>query len=218
MSHPIDAIAQHRARRSQLRQWLASAQFAALSGIDFDKLAKLFETSPKVAAGRAREEAEDKVKKMAEANPTRVDLVGKLEKLVAEYNAGSIDAEKFFEALKEFVAGLSEEEQRATREGLTEEELAIFDLLTTPEPKLTEAEEAEVKRVARVLLAKLHELVDGVDWLRGQETRGTVWSEIRLRLNELPQEPYPDALWNAKVSQVWDFVTRRYAGEGARIH
>lgn len=189
-----------------------------LSGIDFDKLAKLFETSPKVAAERAREEAESKVKKMAEANPTRIDLVGKLEKLVAEYNAGSIDAEKFFEALKDFVAGLSEEEQRATREGLTEEELAIFDLLTTPEPKLTKAEETEVKRVAKALLAKLHDLVDGVDWLRGQETRGAVWSEIRLRLNDLPQEPYPDVLWNAKVSQVWDFVTRRYAGESARIH
>jgi type I restriction enzyme R subunit len=189
-----------------------------LSDIDFGKLAELFEKSPKVAAERAREKAEDKVKKMAENNPTRVGLVEKLEKLVAEYNAGSIDAEKFFEALKEFVVGLSEEEQRAAREELTEEELAIFDLLTTPEPKLTKAEETEVKRVARVLLAKLHELVDGVDWLRGQETRGAVWSEIRLRLNELPQEPYPDALWSAKVNQVWDFVTRRYAGEGARIH
>ncbi len=189
-----------------------------LSGIDFDKLAKLFETSPKVAAERAREEAENKVKKMAEANPTRIDLVGKLEKLVAEYNAGSIDVEKFFEALKEFVAGLSEEEERASREGLTEEELAIFDLLTTPEPKLTKAEEIEVKRVATALLAKLHGLVDGLEWLRGQETRGAVWSEIRQRLNELPQEPYPVALWNAKVSQVWDFVTRRYASEGARIH
>lgn len=188
-----------------------------LSGIDFGKLAELFEKSPKVAAERAREKAEDKVKKMAQANPTRVDLIEKLEKLVAEYNAGSIDTEKFFEALKEFVAGLSEEEQRAAREELTEEELAIFDLLTTPEPKLTKAEETEVKRVARVLLAKLHELVEGVDWLRGQETRGEVWSEIRHRLNELPQEPYPDALWNAKVSQVWDFVTRRYAGEGWRI-
>lgn len=189
-----------------------------LSEIDFDKLAKLFETSPKVAAERAREEAENKVKKMAEANPTRVDLVGKLETLVAEYNAGSIDAEIFFKALKEFVAGLSEEEERASREGLTEEELAIFDLLTTPEPKLTNAEEMEVKRVATTLLTKLHELVDGLEWLRGQETRGAVWSEIRQRLNELPQEPYPDALWNAKVSQVWDFVTRRYAGEGPRIH
>lgn len=189
-----------------------------LSEIDFDKLAKLFEASPKVTAERVRGEVDSKVKKMAETNPTRVNLVGKLEKLVAEYNAGSIDAEKFFEALKEFVADLSEEEQRATREGLTEEELAIFDLLTTPEPKLSKAEEVEVKVVARALLARLHELVDGLDWLRGQEMRGAVWSEIRQRLNELPQAPYPDALWNAKVSQVWDFVTRRYDHEGAFIH
>ncbi len=189
-----------------------------LSGIDFDKLAELFEISPKVTAERVREKVEIKVKEMAEANPTRVDLVGKLEKLVAEYNAGSIDAEKFFDALKDFVAGLSKEEERASREGLTEEELAIFDLLTTPEPKLTKAEEREVKRVASALLGKLHELVDGLDWLCGQETRGAVWSEIRQRLNDLPQAPYPDALWNAKVSQVWDFVTRRYAGEGVRVH
>lgn len=186
-----------------------------LSGIDFEKLAKLFEKSPRVAAERAREEAEEKVKNMAEANPTRIDLVEKLEKLVAEYNAGSIDAEKFFEALKDFVSGLAEEEQRGAREGLTEEELAIFDLLTTPEPKLDKTEEREVKLVAKALLAKLHELVDGVDWLRGQETRGAVWSEIRLKLNELPQEPYPDDLWNAKVSEVWNFVTRRYADAGS---
>ena len=107
------------------------------------------------------------------------------------------------------------EEQRAAREGLTEEELAIFDLLTTPEPKLTKAEEQEVKRVAKRLLERLHELVDAVDWVRGQETRGAVWSEIRVRLNDLPEQPYPPPLWDAKVDQVWDFVLRRYAGDNA---
>ncbi|NBW76482.1 MAG: type I restriction endonuclease subunit R [Sphingomonadaceae bacterium] len=183
-----------------------------LSGIDFDKLADLFATSPKVAAERLREEAEEQVKKMAAQNPTRVQLVERLEKLVAEYNAGSIDAERFFAELKNFVQGLNEEEQRAAREGLNEDELAIFDLLTTPEPKLSKAEETEVKRVARQLLAKLHELVDAVDWVRGQETRGAVLSEIRQRLNALPETPYPQELWDAKVNQVWDFVLRRYAG------
>jgi type I restriction enzyme R subunit len=186
-----------------------------LSGVDFDKLAELFAASPKVAAERLREDAEDRAKKMAERNPTRVPLVERLEKLVAEYNAGSIDAERFFEALKGFVAEMDDEEQRAAREGLTEEELAIFDLLTTPDPKLTKAEEQEVKRVANRLLERLHELVDAVDWVRGQETRGAVWSEIRVRLNDLPEQPYPEPLWNAKVDQVWDFVLRRYAGESA---
>lgn len=182
-----------------------------LSGIDFDKLADLFAASPKVTTEKLREDAGDKARKMAEANPTRQHLVERLEKLVADYNAGSVDAEQFFEALKAFIGEMDEEEQRAAREELTEEELAIFDLLTNPEPKLTKAEEQEVKRVARSLLEKLHDLTGALDWVRGQETRGVVWTEIRQRLNELPETPYPQALWDSKVEQVWDFVLRRYA-------
>lgn len=82
--------------------------------------------------------------------------------------------------------------------------------MITPDPKLGKAQEQEVKRVARQLLERLHELVEAIDWVRGQETRGAVWSEIRLRLNKLPEEPYPQKLWDAKVGQVWDFVLRRY--------
>ena len=182
-----------------------------LSCIDFDKLADLFAASPKVTAEKLRDEAEDKARKMAEANPTRQHLVERLEKLVADYNAGSVDAEQFFEALKAFIGEMDVEEQRAAREELSEEELAIFDLLTTPEPKLTKAEEQEVKRVARSLLDKLRDLTGAIDWVRGQETRGAVWTEIRQRLNELPENPYPQALWDSKVEQVWDFVLRRYA-------
>lgn len=182
-----------------------------LSGIDFDKLAELFAVSPKVTADRLREDAEDKAQKMAAANPTRQHLVERLERLVADYNAGSVDAEQFFEALKAFIGEMDEEEQRAAREGLSDEELAIFDLLTNPEPKLTKAEEQEVKRVARSLLERLHDLTGAIDWVRGQETRGAVRTEIRQWLNELPESPYPQALWNSKVEQVWDFVLRRYA-------
>jgi type I restriction enzyme R subunit len=182
-----------------------------LSGIDFDKLAALFTVSPKVTAERLRDDAEDKAQKMATANPTRQHLVERLERLVADYNAGSVDAEQFFEALKAFIGEMDEEEQRAAREGLTEEELAIFDLLTNPEPKLTKAEEQEVKRVARSLLERLHDLTGAIDWVRGQETRGAVRTEIRQWLNELPESPYPQALWDSKVEQVWDFVLRRYA-------
>ncbi|MGO8196356.1 type I restriction endonuclease subunit R [Rhizobium ruizarguesonis] len=182
-----------------------------LSGIDFDKLATLFAASPKVTAEKLREGAEEKARKLAANNPTRQHLVERLEKLVADYNAGSVDAEQFFEALKAFIGEMDEEERRAAREELTEEELAIFDLLVKPEPKLTKAEEQEVKRVARSLLEKLHDLTGAIDWVRGQETRGAVWTEIRQRLNELPENPYPQALWDSKVEQVWDFVLRRYA-------
>jgi hypothetical protein len=54
-----------------------------------------------------------------------------------------------FEQLLDFIRRTSEEEQRAAREGLDEEELAIFDLLTKPEPTLTKAQEVNVKAIAR---------------------------------------------------------------------
>ncbi len=182
-----------------------------LSDIDFEKLTTLFAATPKTASAKLREATEEKAAKMAEQNPTRQGLVERLEELVATYNAGSIDVEAFFEALKAFVRRLDEEETRAAREGLNEEELAIFDLLTKPAPVLTKAQEIEVKQVARELLEKLRVLVAGVDWLRGRQSRAAVLSEIRFKLNELPEEPYPEPLWNAKVDQVWDFVLQRYA-------
>jgi type I restriction enzyme R subunit len=148
-------------------------------------------------------------------NPTRVHLVEKLEKLVDEYNAGTIDAQKFFEALKKLIADMGEEMQRAAREGLTQQELTIFDLLTKPEPKLTKQQEIEVKKVARELHAKLAELVAGFQWRQRQQTRAEVLSTIRFTLNELPEEPYPDAVWNAKVDSVWQFVYHHMTGPEA---
>ncbi len=65
----------------------------------------------------------------------------RLEALVADYNTGTLDAERFFEALKQFVEQMKEEERRAAREELTERELAVFDLLTRPTPTLTKAQE-----------------------------------------------------------------------------
>jgi type I restriction enzyme R subunit len=60
-------------------------------------------------------------------------------------------------------------------------------------------------------LERLRELIDAVDWLRNQQTRGAVLSEIRVRLNDLPETPYPPGLWEAKVDQVWNFMTQRYS-------
>lgn len=176
-----------------------------LSEVDFEKLAKLFQQKPRTAAEQLRSTAETKAHELAKLNPTRVHLVEKLEKLVETYNLGTLDVEAFFKALKALIAQMEEEERRAVREGLSEEELTIFDLLTRPEPKLTKAQEAEVKKVARELLQKLEDLrVE--HWRQNQQTRAAVQSEIRFKLNELPETPYPQELWEEKVEAVWQFV------------
>jgi type I restriction enzyme R subunit len=167
-----------------------------LSAIDFDKLAKLFANRPRIAAEKLRSEAEAKV-----------------EKLVEEYNLGTLGVEAFFEALKALIAEMEEEERRAAREGLSEDELAVFDLLTKPKPKLSKAEEVAVKRVARDLLQKLQEQLSVVEWQAKQQVRAAVQSTIRFTLNELPEEPYPEPLWNEKVDAVWAFIFSRRAAK-----
>jgi type I restriction enzyme, R subunit len=52
-----------------------------------------------------------------------------------------MDVERLFEELTAFVQSMDEEERRHAKEGLTEEELATFDILTRPEPSLSKAQE-----------------------------------------------------------------------------
>ena len=82
---------------------------------------------------------------MVHQNHSRVDLAKKFERLIKEYNAGSANIEELFKELVKLSRELSEEEKRAVAEGLSEEELALFDILTKPEPKLSKKEEAAVK-------------------------------------------------------------------------
>jgi type I restriction enzyme, R subunit len=169
----------------------------------------MFAERPRTAAEKLRGQAEKKAHELVAQNPTRIQLVEKLAKLVETYNLGTLDVEAFFEALKKLIAEMEEEERRAAREGLTEEELAIFDLLTKPDPKLTKAQEVEVKKVARDLLVKLQDQLSVFQWQARQQTRAAVQSTIRFTLNELPEEPYPEQVWNKKVDAVWAYVFSR---------
>ena len=177
-----------------------------LSAIDFEKLAAAFAVKPRTTSEQLRTQATKKVRQMVAQNPTRVDLVERLEKLIDAYNTASIGVEELFERLKQFIRDLVDEEARAAREGLTEGELAIFDLLTKPEPKLTKAQEIEVKKIARELLEKLHDAVSVFQWRQRQQTRAAVRSTIEVVLNSLPEAPYPEDLWNQKVEATWLFV------------
>jgi hypothetical protein len=91
-------------------------------------------------------------------------------------------------------------------------------LTSSPEPKLTKAQEVEVKKVARELLVKLGDQLNIFEWRARQQTRAAVQSTIRFTLNELPEEPYPEAMWETKVDAVWAYIFSRsqQAQAGAR--
>jgi type I restriction enzyme R subunit len=75
--------------------------------------------------------------------------------MIDGYNSGSRNVEIFFADLVEFAQELNIEDKRAISEKLTEEKLAIFDLLTQLDISLTEKENHEIKKVAKELLLTL---------------------------------------------------------------
>lgn len=181
-----------------------------LSEIDFEALqARFAQGHKRTEAEKLKRLIEDKLTQMLRDNPSRVDLAEKFQKLIDAYNAGSQNTEAFFGELKGFAKGLSEEEQRAVAEGLSEEELALFDILTRPEPKLTKAEEAEVKKVCRELLEKLKREKLVLDWREKQQARAAVMQTLKLELRRLPPA-FPRELRAEKMALAYAHVYDRY--------
>jgi type I restriction enzyme, R subunit len=190
-----------------------------LSRIDFEALRARFERGRKrTEAERLRSLIEAKLKPMVERNRARMDFLEKFQKMIEAYNAGSQNVEQFFEELLRFAQSLSEEEQRSIAEGLTEEELALFDLLTKPEPKLTKKEEAEVKKVVRELLEVLKAEKLVLDWRKRQRSKAAVRAFIELELNKLPPAYDDGDLWQQKCELAFQHIFDAYPGEGRSLY
>jgi PD-(D/E)XK nuclease superfamily/Domain of unknown function (DUF3387) len=127
-----------------------------LSQIDFEELKRRFEQGRKhTEAETLRGRVNSKLRQMVKLNKTRTDYQEQLQRLIEEYNAGSLNIEIYVKALINIAQELDEEDQRAISEGLTEEELAVFDILTKPDISLTDKEKEEIKKIARELLDTL---------------------------------------------------------------
>lgn len=197
----------------------ATGKLVDLSKIDFDKLKEQF------AKGRKRTEAEklrallnQKLQTMVAQNRSRADFLERFQRLIDEYNAGSQNIEAFFQQLLELAGNLSEEEQRAMREGLAEEELALFDILTKPEPDLSEKERAEVKKVCKSLLETLKAEKLVLDWRNKPQSRGDVRRTIEVVLDKGLPEAYDEAIYNAKCEAAYRHVFDAYYGGGESLY
>src|SRR5437879_6427887 len=121
-----------------------------------------------------------------------MNYLEEFQKMIDEYNSGAANVETFFAKLMAFTKKLSEEEKRGISEQLTEEELAVFDLLTKPEVALTKAEEAQVKKVAKALLETLKNEKLVLDWKKRQTTRAAVRYTVETLLDQLPSAYTPE--------------------------
>ena len=189
-----------------------------LSQLDIEKLKGQFEKNRKhITAENLKNAIDSKLQNMVELNKTRMDFYQRFQQMIDEYNAGSVNIDEFFKQLVDFAQGLKHEEKRSIAENLTEEELAIFDLLTKPEMKLSAKETQEVKKVARDLLITLKREKLSLDWRKKQQARAAVQVAIRDIMEGLPA-CYTKEIYERKRTVVYEHVYESYYGPGQSIY
>lgn len=185
-----------------------------LSTIDFERLRDEFH-------GRVRRKhatvqdirtlVEAKLQAMLARNPARMDYYRRYQEIVADYNREKdrVTIEDTFAQLVKLVAELDEEERRAAAEGLSEDELALFDLLLRE--TLSASDRERLKRASKMLLEALQRPAhETTDWRANAATQ----ADVRVRIldmlwTELPRPPYTDEEARVLSDRVYDFVWQR---------
>lgn len=194
-------------------------QIIDISQIDFEELRKKFDGGKKrTEAERLRALLSQKLSAMIARNPTRVEFLERFQKLIDAYNSDSQNIEAFFQALVKLAEDLSEEEQEAVREGLTEEEKAVFDILTKPEPELSDKERDQVKQVCRSLLQTLKNEKLVLDWRNKTQAKSAVQQAIKLTLDQGLPEAYDETIFDRKCDGLYRHVYDSYHGGGESIY
>ena len=199
-------------------QIVATGRTLDFSKIDFEKLQEEFKTTQykntEVADLRALIEA--KLREMLENNSNRIHFAQRFQDIIERYNAGASSNENAFDEFVDLSKAMSEEEERAFKMGLTEDELELFDLLK--KDKLTKDEEQNVKLAAKTLLTRLtatHPRLLVQDWWRDSQTQKIVKSAVEEVLDENLPDSYDRALFASKCNNVYQLAVD-FAREGKK--
>jgi type I restriction enzyme R subunit len=158
-----------------------------------------------------------KLSEMLGKNVTRRDFAEHLQEIVDRYNSGGANNENAYQELLEFAKQMKEEEERHVREGLTEDELELYDLIKNE--KMTKAEEQKIKLTAKKLLKRLREeqppvLVEA--WFKDTQTRKVVRSAVEEILDMQLPDSYDKATFQSKSQRVFDTILD-YAIQGIKF-
>lgn len=188
-----------------------------LSKIDLDKLRDEFAKKVRrkaTALQDIRDIVEQKLAGMLARNPMRMDYQVKYEGIIADYNSEKdrTTIEETFRRLVELVRTLDEEQARAARENLSDEELAVFDLLKRDD--LTKADRERVKQASRDMLNSIRARLAELDrfWEKEQtkgEVEAFILDEIFVKLPSPPFTPEEKKLVAGNVyAHVWQQAMR----------
>ncbi|RJQ50843.1 MAG: type I restriction endonuclease subunit R [Desulfobacteraceae bacterium] len=185
-----------------------------LSRIDFDKLRSEFTSKVRrkhSALQDIRDVVEKKLAQMLARNPMRMDYYKKYQEIIADYNREKDRAtvEETFAQLMALAESLDAEQRRAAQEGLSENELSLFDLLF--KQNISKKDRERLKQASRGLLSSLRELLKPMPgWPHNVTTQAEVKVFILDRLyDSLPRPPFTDDETEAIASRVYDYVWQR---------
>jgi len=195
----------------------AAARTFDLSELDLEKLRDEFAKKVKRKASAVqdiRQMVEEALARMLASNPLRMDYYKKYGEIIADYNREKdrVQIEETFAQLLDLARSLSEEQRRATEEGLTEEELALFDLLKRDD--LGQAERERVKRASQSLLEAVRALIAPLDrWREKEQTQSEVETCILDHVfRELPNPPFSDVEKELVAKRVYQHIWAQSGG------
>jgi type I restriction enzyme R subunit len=193
-----------------------------LSGLNFSLLEKYFLKTPNknTVVQSLKDKIENQLKQMVDRNPLRVDFYKRYQEIIDDYNRGkdAVTIEETFKKLIEFVNSLSEEEADTKREGLTEEQKAIFDILRKPD--LSESDKKKIKEIAIELLAELKKDKLKVEqWADKSVTAAAVFNTVNKTLFEaMPYPTYHTDDIDLRTNLIYEHLKHQYYGGGLSVY
>jgi len=189
-----------------------------LSKIDFDKLKADFRQTPykNIEIADLRRFIQHKLEQMLQQNLTRSDFAQRLQQIIDTYNSGGSSTEKYFEDLLRFAREMQVEDERHVREGLSEDELELFDLIKKDTMSQDEAQKAKLaaKRLLHRLLQE-HPKVLVQDWYKDSQTQRVVRATVEQVLDETLPESYDRTIFKRKCDNVFEMMLD-YASHGRK--
>ena len=198
---------------------LSAGKEVDLSKLNFEKLREQFKKRKRkaIAFTDLRNFMEIKLRQMIAVNKTRGRFLEDFQKIIDEYNAGSLSLEEAYEHSTKLLEKMTDEEQRAAKMGMTDAQCELFDLLK--KEKLTQKEEKAVILAAKELLVKLYDGKNRIlvqEWHREKRTQEVVRMEIFKILNEhLPEKAYGREIFARKSEEIYrHFYEKAEKGSG----
>lgn len=192
-----------------------------LSKINFDELKQEFKQAKYKAI--QIEDLKDYIEKLLEQmlnrNRTRRKFSERYQSIIDRYNSGTNEAEYYFEELEKLLEELKEEQNRHTLEGLSEDELEIYDLLLVKGKNLNKEELQKVKLAAKNLYKKLVENKDSllvVDWFKDENTTLNLKRAVSDSLDADLPNSYDKELFQSKTNLLMSVFIDK-AVQGMRV-